>query len=64
MISRLEHYSYEESLREPGLYGLEKRKLGGDLIADFQYLKEAYRQEGDHLLNGLIVIGQEEMNLH
>ncbi|GAB0178704.1 cAMP-dependent protein kinase inhibitor alpha [Grus japonensis] len=51
MIRKMEHLSYEERLRKLGLFSLEKRRLQGDLIAAFQYLKGVYEKDGDRLFS-------------
>ena len=49
MIRGLEHLSYEEKLRQLDLFSLKKRRLWGDHITSFQYLKSSYEQDGDWL---------------
>lgn len=43
MIKELEYLSYEDRLRKQWLYSLEKRRLLGNLIGAFHYLKGAYK---------------------
>jgi len=51
MVRGMEHLSYEERQRELGFFSLEKRRFQRDLIVPFQYLKGAYKKDGDKLFS-------------
>ncbi|KFQ58858.1 hypothetical protein N334_11144, partial [Pelecanus crispus] len=51
MTRGLQHLSYKDRLRELGSFSLQKRRLQGHLNAAFQYLKGAYRKDGENLFS-------------
>ncbi|GAB0204669.1 hypothetical protein GRJ2_002932500 [Grus japonensis] len=63
LIGGLEHLSYEDRLRELGLFSLEKRRFRGDLIVAFQYLKGPTGKMVRDCLSGSVVTGQGVMGL-
>ena len=64
MIRGLAHFLYEERLREFSLFSLEKRRLWGDLIAGFQYLRDLISSSRINYLYTLTVIGHRGMVLN
>lgn len=62
-VQGMEHLPCEYEVRDLGLISLEKRRLQGDLVVDFWYLKDlALKKETDSLVVHF-VIGQGEIVL-
>ena len=49
MIKGLEHLSHKERYKELRSFRLKKRKVQGDLIVTFQYIKRTYKKAGEGL---------------
>uniref|UniRef100_A0A803TZL7 Reverse transcriptase domain-containing protein n=1 Tax=Anolis carolinensis TaxID=28377 RepID=A0A803TZL7_ANOCA len=54
MIKGLENKPYEERLKELGMFSLQERRLRGDMIAMYKYVRRSHREEGASLFSAAL----------
>uniref|UniRef100_A0A803SZG5 Reverse transcriptase domain-containing protein n=1 Tax=Anolis carolinensis TaxID=28377 RepID=A0A803SZG5_ANOCA len=61
MIKGLENKPYEEWLKELGMFSLQKRRLRGDMVAIYKYVRGSHREEGASLFAAACRLGRGTM---